>query len=114
MLIVWIIIFSLLGSVGSVGGVTLLAVIAHEIPQEIGDFAVLLDSGYSRQKAFFYNILSSISTLLGAVISYFFLKSTEAVVPYVLAFSAASFIYIATTDLIPNLNQNIGIQVSIR
>ena len=74
MLIVWIIIFSLLGSVGSVGGVTLLAVVAHEIPQEIGDFAVLLDSGYSRQKAFFYNILSSISTLPGAVIAYFFLN----------------------------------------
>lgn len=96
------------------GVATALAVIAHEIPQEIGDFAVLLDSGYSRLKAFFYNILSSITTLPGAVIAYFFLKTTEVVVPYVLAFSAASFIYIATADLIPKLNQKIGIQVSIR
>ncbi|HQU31023.1 MAG: ZIP family metal transporter [Planctomycetia bacterium] len=96
------------------GVATALAVIAHEIPQEIGDFVILLESGYSRHKAFFYNILSSITTLPGAVIAYFFLKSMEAVVPYILAFSAASFIYIATADLIPKLNQKIGIQASIR
>ncbi len=96
------------------GVATALAVFAHELPQEIGDFAILLESGYTRQKAFFYNILSSATTLPAAVITFFFLESTEAVVPYVLAFSAASFIYIATADLIPKLNQKIGIQASIR
>lgn len=97
-----------------VGVSTAIAVIAHEIPQEIGDFGILLDSGYSRRKALLYNILSSITTLPGAVLAYFFLKTAKNAVPYILALSAASFIYIATSDLIPKLNQKIGIQVSIR
>lgn len=96
------------------GVATALAVIAHEIPQEIGDFAILLDSGYSRNKAFLYNLLSSIATLPGAVIAYFYLKETKAAVPYILAFSAASFIYIATADLIPLLHKKIGAGASIR
>jgi len=83
------------------GVITGLAVIAHEIPQEIGDFTILLDSGYSKQKALLYNLLSSITTLPGAVIAYFFLRTTDAIVPYFLAISAASFIYIAIADLIP-------------
>jgi len=95
------------------GVATGLAVIAHEIPQEIGDFAVLLDSGYSKQKALFYNLLSSITTLPGAVIAYFFLRTTDAIVPYILAISAASFIYIAIADLIPKLHQKSGIGAGI-
>lgn len=97
-----------------VGVSTAIAVIAHEILQEIGDFGILLDSGYSRRKALLYNILSSITTLPGALLAYFFLKTAKGAVPYILALSAASFIYIATSDLIPKLNQKIGIQVSIR
>lgn len=85
-----------------------LAVVAHEIPQEIGDFGILLESGYSRQKAFLYNILSSVPTLPGAIIAYFYLRTTEAAVPYILALSAASFIYIAVADLIPVLHQKAG------
>jgi zinc and cadmium transporter len=96
------------------GVATALAVIAHEIPQEIGDFGILLDSGYSRQRAFLYNVLSSISTLPGAIIAYFYLKETKATVPYILALSAASFIYIATADLIPLLHKKLGAGANIR
>jgi zinc and cadmium transporter len=96
------------------GLATALAVIVHEVPQEIGDFAILLDSGYSKQKAFLYNLLSSLTTLLGAIISFFFLKASKTAVPYILAISAASFIYIAMADLIPALHQKISIKDSIR
>lgn len=91
-----------------------LAVIAHEVPQEIGDFGVLLDSGYSKKKAIYYNLLSSSSTLPGAIISYFYLRTTHTIVPYVLALSAASFIYIAIADLIPTLHKRVELSVSIR
>ena len=93
------------------GMATGLAVIAHEIPQEIGDFAILLDSGYSKRKALLYNLLSSITTLPGALIAYFFLQTAKTAVPYILAISAASFIYIAIADLIPKLHQKLGIGV---
>mgnify|MGYP003758466175 FL=1 len=84
-----------------------LAVIAHEIPQEVGDFAILLDSGYSRRKALILNTLSASSTLPGALIAYFWLDEMSGAVPYILAISAASFIYIATADLIPGLHREV-------
>jgi zinc and cadmium transporter len=84
---------------------TSLAVIAHEIPQELGDFAILLESGYTRSRALVYNLLSGATTLPGALIAYFALSALSAIVPYVLAVSAASFIYIATADLIPGLHR---------
>lgn len=90
-----------------------LAVIAHEIPQELGDFAILLDSGYSRLKALFLNSLSSITTLPGAVIAHFFLAETGQAIPYILALSAASFIYIATADLVPGLHRKTGVRQSL-
>ena len=96
------------------GVATALAVITHEIPQEIGDFGILLDSGYSKQKAFFYNLLSSAATLPGAIIAYFYHKTIEAAIPYILAISAASFIYIATADLIPSLHRKSGLKVNLR
>ena len=98
----------------TLGVATALAVIAHEVPQEIGDFAILLDGGYSKQKAFLYNLLSSLTTLPGAVISYFFLKAAQTAVPYILALSAASFIYIAMADLIPELHKRFGIRNTLR
>lgn len=93
---------------------TALAVIAHEVPQEVGDFAILLDSGYSRAKALVLNGLSSITTLPGALIAYFWLAETREAVPCILAISAASFIYIATADLIPTLHQQVALAVSLR
>ena len=94
--------------------VTSLAVIAHEVPQEVGDFAILLDNGYGRMKAFFLNGLSAAATLPGAVLAYFWLEETHAVVPYILALSAASFIYIATADLIPGLHRQATPAASLR
>ena len=87
------------------GIVTSLAVAAHEIPQEVGDFAILLQSGYSRPKALFYNMLSSLGTVAGGVLAYFGLESVHASLPYFLALAASSFIYIAVADLIPTLHK---------
>jgi zinc and cadmium transporter len=91
-----------------------LAVIAHEVPQEVGDFAILLDSGYSRTKALVLNGLSAATTLPGAVVTYFWLGEAHAAVPYILAISAASFIYIATADLIPGLHRGATAAASLR
>lgn len=87
------------------GIVTALAVAAHEIPQEIGDFAILLNSGYKRGRALFFNILASMATLVGAVIAYYSLQSMQSALPYILAIAASSFIYIAVADLIPGLHK---------
>ncbi|MBE9536152.1 MAG: ZIP family metal transporter [Proteobacteria bacterium] len=93
---------------------TALAVTAHEVPQEVGDFAILLDSGYSKKRAFIYNLLSSLSTLPGAILAYVYLKDLHSVIPYVMALSAASFIYIATVDLIPRLHRQTTLWDSVR
>ena len=89
------------------GVVTSVAVAAHEIPQEVGDFAVLLHSGFSRKRAFLYNILTSLTTVVGGVLAWFALQYVEAVLPFVLAIAASSFIYIAVADLIPTLHQRV-------
>ena len=89
----------------SLGVAASLAVIAHEIPQEAGDFAILLDSGYSRKLAFLYNTISALFALLGAILAYFFLTEVHRAIPYIMALSAASFIYIAIADLIPTLHR---------
>ena len=90
-----------------------LAVIAHEIPQEVGDFGILLNNGYSRTKALVLNNLSAATTLPGAVMAYFWIGKSQAAVPYILSLSAASFIYIATADLIPSLHQRVALGSSI-
>ncbi len=86
------------------GIATSLAVAAHEVPQELGDFAVLLSGGRGRLRALLLNILSGSATLVGGVLAYFGLAATEGVLPYVLVVAAASFIYIAVADLIPGLH----------
>ena len=93
---------------------TSLAVVAHELPQETGDFAILLESGYSRSRAFLYNILSSLSALLGALLAYLFLRGIRMAIPFIMALSAASFIYIAIADLIPNLHRRAALAQGIR
>ncbi|MGD2112429.1 MAG: ZIP family metal transporter [Gammaproteobacteria bacterium] len=89
------------------GVVTSIAVAAHEIPQEVGDFAILLSSGYRRGKAFLYNVLTSTTTVFGGVLAFYALQDLEALLPYVLALAASSFIYIAVADLIPTLHERI-------
>ena len=91
-----------------------LAVIAHEVPQEVGDFAILLDNGYSRPRALMLNTLSSLPTLPGALLAYISLAATMKAVPYILAISAASFIYIAVADLVPSLHRQAGLLAGVR
>lgn len=95
------------------GIVTSLAVAAHEIPQEVGDFAILLQSGYGRSKALFYNILSSLATVLGGVLAYFGLADWHHVLPYILSLAASSFIYVAVADLIPTLHRKTELKASL-
>ncbi len=96
------------------GIVTSLAVAAHEIPQEVGDFAILLASGYSKSKALFYNILASLTTVFGGVLAYFSLEDLHAYLPYFLALAASSFIYIAVADLIPSLHKKTDMKTSLQ
>ncbi len=96
------------------GIVTSLAVAAHEIPQEVGDFAILLDSGYSRGKALFYNMLASLTTVLGGILAYFSLENLHSSLPFFLALAASSFIYIAVADLIPTLHKKTDIKTSLQ
>lgn len=96
------------------GMVTALAIIAHEIPQELGDFLILLHSGYSRARALAYNLLSSLATLVGATLAYFGLALVQGVVPYVLGMAAASMIYVAVADLIPGLHKRTRLQETLQ
>lgn len=89
----------------ALGWATTAAILAHELPQEIGDFMALLAAGVSRVRALALNALSSASMVLGGVLAYFVLDDMEAVVPYVLVLAAASFIYIAVADLVPELRR---------
>lgn len=95
------------------GIVTSLAVAAHEIPQEVGDFAILLHSGFSRGKAMLFNILSSLATLVGALGAYWSLANLQQVLPYILAIAASSFIYIAVADLIPGLHKRLDLAATL-
>ena len=81
------------------------SIIIHEIAHEIADFGILLHSGYSKHKALVYNLLSSLTAFLGAMLGYFFLQEANEYVPYVMALSAASFIYVALVDLAPELHK---------
>lgn len=84
---------------------TAVAVAAHEIPQEIGDFAILLHAGYSRGKALWLNLLSALASALGAVSAFLAFDMTPKLLPYFLSLAAASFLYVAMADLIPGLHR---------
>lgn len=96
------------------GIVTALAIIAHEIPQEVGDYVILLHSGYSRAKALAYNLLSSLATLVGALLAYFALSELKEWVPTLLGFAAASMIYVAVADLIPGLHKRAELKATLQ
>jgi zinc and cadmium transporter len=87
------------------GVVAAVAIIAHEIPQEVGDFLILLHSGYSRARALVMNLLSSTATVIGGVIGYFGLQLVDGLEPILLGVVAASMIYVAVADLIPGLHR---------
>ncbi|MBI4809408.1 MAG: ZIP family metal transporter [Nitrosomonadales bacterium] len=89
----------------NLGIITALAIIAHEIPQEVGDFAILLHSGYSKVRAFQLNLISSFATLVGGTLGYIALRDMQSLVPYLLAVASSSMIYVAVADLIPGLHK---------
>ena len=89
----------------SLGFMTALAIAAHEIPQEIGDFIVLVNAGYPRRRALFFNLLSSLSGVLGGLVGFLALGGGSHWLPYVLMLAAASFVYIALADLVPDLHR---------
>jgi zinc and cadmium transporter len=96
------------------GIVTALAMIAHEIPQEVGDFVILLHSGYSKGRALAFNLLSSLATLAGALLAYVALGQAQSAVPVLLALAAASMIYVAVADLIPGLHKRTEIRATVQ
>lgn len=96
------------------GVVTTIAVIAHEIPQEIGDFGVLVHAGYSIKKALFFNFLSGLFSLLGAILAIFIGSFSDNFVDFIIPITVGGFIYIATADLIPELKKECGFKKSLK
>lgn len=90
-----------------------LSVVFHEIPQELGDLGILLKSGISRSKALWYNMLSGSTALLSGITAYFFMDMVRYFIPYALAFSASSFLYIALADLIPEMHKKTKLNEAI-
>jgi zinc and cadmium transporter len=90
------------------GVVTALAIVAHEIPQEAGDYIVLINAGFSRAKALLYNALSGAAAVLGGVAGYFAVGPFETLFPYLLVVASSSFIYVAVADLLPQLQQRLS------
>lgn len=95
------------------GIVTAVAAAAHEIPQEVGDLAVLLNGGMSRVRAMLLNLLTSFTSVAGAVVAYYALNSALQFLPYALAVAAACFLYVAVADLIPGLHRKVDARTSI-
>ncbi|MBU0749925.1 ZIP family metal transporter [Patescibacteria group bacterium] len=96
-----------------VGIATTIAVILHEIPQEIGDFGVLIHSGYTKMRALWLNFLSALLAVAGAVLAFFLGSASEQFTTYLLPFAAGGFVYIAMSDLIPELHKTKRVQHSI-
>ncbi|MDD3178812.1 MAG: ZIP family metal transporter [Opitutaceae bacterium] len=97
----------------TLGAATALAVIAHEIPQEVGDIMILVHHGWSRGRAVGYNVVSSLTTLPGALLAYWAGQRVSGLAPYALAVSAASFIYIALADLTPDHREQTQLRTTL-
>lgn len=85
------------------GWIATLAVMAHEIPHEVGDFMILLNAGFTKRRAFVFNLISGMSAVVGGVVGYFLIDRVQGLLPYALAVAAASFLYIALSDLLPEM-----------
>ena len=95
------------------GVVTSLAIVAHEIPQEVGDYIVLLNAGLSRGRALAYNAISGLAAVLGGVMGYFLVGPWTELFPYLLVVAASSFIYVAVADLIPQLQHRLTLRETV-
>ncbi len=96
------------------GIVTALAIIAHEIPQEVGDFAILLHSGYDKLRALQLNLVSSLASVIGGILGYFTLRTMQSWTPSMLALAAASLLYVAVADLIPGLHRRVQLRDTVQ
>lgn len=96
------------------GVVTAVAIIAHEIPQEVGDFAILLHSGYGRIRAMQLNLISSLASVVGGVLGYFVLQTMQAWIPSLLGLAAASLLYVSVADLIPGLHKRAALRDTLQ
>jgi zinc and cadmium transporter len=95
------------------GIVTALAIVAHEIPQEVGDYIVLLNAGLSRRRALAYNALSGLAAVAGGVLGYFVVGPWESLFPFLLVVAASSFVYVAVADLIPQLQRRLPLRETV-
>jgi zinc and cadmium transporter len=95
------------------GLVTALAIVAHEIPQEIGDFIILLNAGFTRKRAYVYNLLCSLMAVVGGVVGFFALDRASDWIPYVLVFASSGFIYIAVSDLMPQMQRRATLRQTV-
>ncbi len=96
------------------GIVTSLAIVAHEIPQEIGDFLILLHSGYTRVQALLLNLLTAFATVIGALLGYYLLSMAQGWAPILLGMAGASMIYVALSDLIPGLHKRPELRATLQ
>jgi zinc and cadmium transporter len=96
------------------GITTALAIAAHEVPQQVGDVAILLAAGYSRSKALALNLVAGLSSLGGAAIMLLFAEATPSLLGYVLGFAAGNFLYVAMADLIPHLHRGMEETSAVR
>jgi len=96
-----------------VGIATTIAVILHEIPSEIGDFGVLLHGGFSKSKALFYNFITALAAVIGAIVSLVISSYVDNVTTFLIPFAAGGFIYIAGSDLIPELHKEVEVKKSL-
>lgn len=96
-----------------IGIATTIAVILHEIPQEIADFGVLIHAGYTKNKALLYNFLSALTAVLGVAIAFVVGEGSESFIGYALSGAAGGFLYIATSDLVPELHKKTGVKDGI-
>ncbi len=97
----------------NLGIVTGLAIIAHEIPQEIGDFIVLLNAGFTRRRAYAYNLICSLMAVAGGLLGYAMLGRASDAIPYVLVLASSGFIYIAVSDLMPQMQRRASMRETI-
>jgi zinc and cadmium transporter len=93
-----------------IGAVTSLAIIAHEIPQEVGDYIVLLNAGFSRGRALFFNAMSGLAAVVGGIVGYYIVGPWQAMFPFLLVIASSSFIYVSVADLIPQLQHRLSLR----
>ena len=95
------------------GTITSLAVALHEIPQEIGDYGVLVYGGYQKSKALFLNFTCALTAVLGGILGYFLSNYSESALYFLLPFAAGGFIYIAASDLMPEMRKEVSLKRSL-